>query len=122
METSLGEYECHCIMEFTESDELTQHIKSTHTVGGGGSWACSYQGCTSKTIYKSASSVRKHYRTEHKKIFHYQCILCSYGHEEQTTIRKHMENKHQIKGVALKCPNPKCGRLFGQKTNLKLTN
>ena len=32
-------------------------------------------------------------------------------------MKKHMENKHKIKGVALRCPNPKCGRLFGQKKN-----
>ena len=35
MDTSLGEYECHCGMEFTEGDELTQHINSTHTGGVG---------------------------------------------------------------------------------------
>ena len=115
VDTSLGEFECHCGQEFTDGTELSQHINSTHT---GGVWACSYLGCTTTTVYKTASSVRKHYRTTHKKIFHYQCMLCDFGHEEQTTIKKHMENKHQISGLALKCEG--CGRLFGQKkTNLK---
>ena len=30
-------------------------------------------------------------------------------------MKKNMENKYKIKGVALECSNPKCGRLFGQK-------
>ena len=70
---------------------------------------------TSKTVYKSASSVTKHYRTEDKKIFHYQCMLCSFGHEEHTTMKKHMENKHKIQGLVLRCPNLRYGRLFGKK-------
>ena len=81
MDISLGEYECHWGMEFTEGDVDPAHQQ--YSLGG----ACLYQGCTSKTIYKSASSVKKHYRTENKKIFDYQCMLCSYGHEEQTTMK-----------------------------------
>ena len=54
--TSLGQYECHCGLEFTDSNQLTQHINSTNS---GGVWACSFLGCTSQTVYKSASSVRK---------------------------------------------------------------
>ena len=91
--TSLGQYECHCGLEFTDSNQLTQHINSTHS---GGVWACSFLGCTSQTVYKSASFVRKHYRTIHKNIFHYQCKLCQYGHEEETIIRQHLEIKHKI--------------------------
>ena len=64
--TSLGQYECHCGLEFTDSSQLTQHINSTHS---GGVWACPFLGCTTTTIYKSASSLRKHYRTCHKKHF-----------------------------------------------------
>ena len=112
--TSLGQYECHCGLEFTDSNQLTQHINSTYS---GGVWACSFLGCTSPTVYKSASSVREHYRTIHKNIFHYQCKLCQYGHEEETTIKQHLERKHKIAGMALKCTN--CGRLFGQKNKFE---
>ena len=61
--------------------------------------------------------MRKHYRTTHKNIFHYQCKLCSYGHEEETSIKKHMEKVHKISGLALKCEV--CGRLFGQKNKFE---
>ena len=64
--TSLGQYECHYGLEFTDSNQLTQHINSTHS---GGVWTCSILGCTSPTVYKSASSVRKHCRTMQKTFF-----------------------------------------------------
>ena len=31
--TSLGQYECHCGLEFIDSNQLTQHINSTHSGG-----------------------------------------------------------------------------------------
>ena len=113
VKTSLGQYECHCGLEFTDSNQLTQHINSTH------SGVCGHAlslGVLHKLLYKSVSSVRKHYRTIHKNIFHYQCKLCQYGHEEETTIKQHLEIKHKISGMALKCTN--CGRLFGKKKQI----
>ena len=44
-------------------------------------------------------------------------MLFDFGHEEQTTIKQHMDKKHQIAGFALKCEG--CERLFGQKNKFE---
>ena len=111
--TSLGQYECHCGLESTDSNQLTQHINSTHS---GDVWACSFLGvyftnCTNQQVLLGNTT-----GLCHKNIFHYQCKLCQYGHEEETTIKQHLERKHKISGMALKCTN--CGRLFGQNKQI----
>ena len=113
----MGKFECHCGMDLTDGTELTQCINTTHTWGGGGGWACSFLGCTSSTVYKTSSSVRKHFRITHKNLFHYQCKLCLFGHEEETSMKKHIEKQYKISGLALKCG--RCGRPFGQKNKFE---
>ena len=66
MDTSLGEYECHCGMEFTEGDELTQHINTTHTGGRGVGLVCTK--AAHQKPYTKVPVLSENI-TEHKRLF-----------------------------------------------------
>ena len=117
MDTSLGENECHCGMEFTGGDELTQHISTTHT----GEFGFVHTKAAHLKPFTKVPVLSENIIEQNiKKICHYQCKLCSFGHEEQTTMKKHMENKHKIKGVALSVQIQSVGGCLAKKKKNKL--
>ena len=108
----LSEIECHCGLQFVDQDALAVHVNADK----GGVWKCSQSGCTK--IYKTASSVRTHYRTRHSKEFRHYCDMCSFGHDETAAIKKHKHVRHRIVSDIM-CDN--CGKVFSQKKQAEKT-
>ena len=99
-------------IQYTSRDDLWEHIESNHP---GNNWKCSDQECDK--VYSDRDSLWKHYRIKHMDIYDFICDLCDeFGHEEEETIKYHIEIKHDIPSDIRCVP---CNKHFPQKNKLE---
>ena len=111
--TRMSPNQCPCGLNFSSEDELITHINTSHDEY---EWRCSEPDCGK--MFRNKSAVWKHYRQSHLGYFHHYCGYgdCSYGNDEETTVKYHRETRHGIPSD-VRCP--KCNKTFPQKNKLR---
>ena len=105
----------HCGIFFTNIDSFNTHLESDHKAEEGfsnGKWPCSEKPSCDK-VCDDKAKVWRHIRQKHRNIHSNQCLLCTFGHDEEYGILKHLIVKHHEWHPQMWCSG--CDHLFCQK-------
>ena len=100
---------------FQNRDAFNTHLESDHKAEEGfpnGKWPCSEE-LTCDKVYDKAE-VWRHIKQKHRNIHSNQCLLCTFGNDEEYGILKHLIVKHHEWHSQVWCSG--CDHLFPRRT------